>query len=249
MKHVTEEDLVLYHYGEAGGAVELESHLAACDACQLEYSGLRRILAAVDEATVPEPPDGFERVVWARLQPRLEGARPFWQGLGIRQLAFAAGLAVFVLAAVIAVRYWPVAPQPAGVVAGEDFRERVLLLSLGEHLDRTEMVLSELANTSAEGSIDISQEQAWAEDLVQENRLYRHTAANAGDSTVLTALDELERILLEVARGPSTMTADELDDFRQRLDSEGTVFKVRVLGSRVREREERVALAAGPPRV
>ena len=43
------------------------------------------------------------------------------------------------------------------------------------------MVLIELANADANGPLDISAEQARAEDLVSETRLYRQTAARTGE--------------------------------------------------------------------
>ncbi|MFB3855606.1 MAG: anti-sigma factor [Vicinamibacterales bacterium] len=261
MNHVTEEDLVLYNYGEHDGAAELEAHIEACADCRREFNGLRRILAAVDAARVPEPPEGFERRVWARLQPKLQPSPARWRdAFSFRHLALATGLAAMVVAVVVSVGFWP-GPRAkvetpaehggadAAAATDAETAARVLLLALGEHLDRAEMVLSELANAGGEGPVDISQEQAWADDLIRENRLYRQTAASAGDGAVTSTLDDLERVLLEVARGPSMLSAEEAEDFRDRLESEGTVFKVRVLGSRVREREERGELATATPTV
>ena len=55
-------------------------------------------------------------------------------------------------------------------------------------------------------------------------------------------LDELERNLLEVVHSPSQVTAANLDDVRQRIDAASLLFKVRVLGDELRQRE----LAAPP---
>lgn len=265
MRHVTEEDLVLYRYGEALNAAEVESHLEACEGCRREYIALCRVLAAVDTAPVPERGEGYETELWARLRPRIEeiqaARKSRWPGSFGLRFAWVAGAAALVFAAALAVFLRPGsgpveergAPGAAGAravaVEEETLQERVLLAALGEHLDRTEMVLSEIANISGEGPIDISLEQSSASDLVQENRLYRQTAAAAGEGTYATALDEFERVLLEIARGPSMLSSDELSYFRQHLESEATVFKIRVLGSRVREREERVVLAGGTPTV
>src|SRR5438045_3306640 len=69
--HLTDDDLVLHYYGEMAGAEErrAESHLAACDACQANYTQLQRVMAFVDAAPAVEAPDGFERNAWARLSP------------------------------------------------------------------------------------------------------------------------------------------------------------------------------------
>ena len=86
-------------------------------------------------------------------------------------------------------------------------------------------------------SIDVSDAQAWAADLVDANRLYRQAAIRDGDTMVADVLDELERNLLEIVHGPSTLTPAQLDQLRVRLDAAALLFKVRVLHDELRERE------------
>jgi hypothetical protein len=74
-------------------------------------------------------------------------------------------------------------------------------------------------------------------DLVDTNRLYRDAAERAGDSTVAGLLDELERTLLEIANGPSTLTPAELEAVRARLDAAALLFRVRILSDELHERE------------
>ena len=99
------------------------------------------------------------------------------------------------------------------------------------------MVLIELTNASPKGSLDISNEQARAGDLVTETRLYRQTAERTGDTSITGVLDELERVLVDITHAPSQMTPGQLDELRQRLEAEGILFKIRVLGSNVRNQE------------
>jgi hypothetical protein len=84
---------------------------------------------------------------------------------------------------------------------------------------------------------DISTEQRWAEDLVAASRLYRQDAVDAGEQSVALVLDELERSLLEIARTPSRATAARLNEIRRRIDAASLLFKVRVLGNELRQRE------------
>ena len=71
--HPTEEDLVLHFYGETGPDEErrVDDHLASCSACRQSWTELGETLKLVDAATVPEPNEGFERVMWARVQQAL----------------------------------------------------------------------------------------------------------------------------------------------------------------------------------
>jgi len=86
--------------------------------------------------------------------------------------------------------------------------------------------------------VDISAEQQRAQDLVEANRLYRQTATRTGDSTLVDVLDELERVLVEIAHSPAQLSSAQLNEIQQRIEARGILFKVRVIGSDVREREK-----------
>jgi hypothetical protein len=122
--------------------------------------------------------------------------------------------------------------------SGDPARERVLLVAVGDYLERSQMVLIELANANPKGPLNISSEQERAEDLLTENRLYRQTADHTGNTAVSDVLDDLDRVLLEIAHAPSEWTTEDMAKFRQRLEAEGILFKIRVLGSNVRNQED-----------
>ena len=86
--------------------------------------------------------------------------------------------------------------------------------------------------------MDISPEQERAQELISETRLYRQTAATTGNASVTGILDELERVMLDIAHGPSRLSPVELEKLRARLEAEGILFKIRVVNSNVRSQEE-----------
>jgi hypothetical protein len=234
MNHLNDEQLTLYYYGETAPASGIEEHLGVCESCRLSYQNLQRVLNSVDSYPIPERDAGFEDRVWKALEHRLE-SRSFathWDRWKI-----AASLAVAMLVVVVAFlagRTWrtpPPAPRP--IADASQVRERVLLVAVGDHLERSQMVLIELANARG---LDISYEQKAAEDLLESNRLYRQTAATAGDVATATLLEELERVLLEIAHSPSAVSGHELEDLRKRIEDRGILFKVKVYGSQVEER-------------
>jgi hypothetical protein len=248
--HLTDDDLVLHYYGELGRDEEARAgeHLTGCPACHENYRRLQRVLAAVDETavTVPEPSPGFERTVWARLQPEIQ-SRPgrglSWFVLSPARLAWAAIVVLLVSGAFFAGRLsprTPAGPAELPTTAADQLRERILLIDLGDHLDRSQMVLVELVSTDGTGGVDISGERARAEQLVAANRIYRQTASETGDTAVVQLLDELERLLVDVAASPSQLSSQDLLDVQQRIESRSLLFKVRVLSSEVRERQQSV---------
>jgi len=241
MNHLTEEQLVLYYYGE-GEAADVRAHLDTCESCRAEYANLQRVLNVVDALPVPDRAPDYGAQVWRRLEPSMGGRRRWWSApllWPMRHRAAAAVTATLIVAAFLAGRYYPT-PRAAQTADAGQVRERILLVAVGDHLERSQMVLVELANARPGEPMNIGPERARAEDLVAENRLYRQTALRTGDARVASVLDELEPLLLEIAHGPDRLTPEELEKLRQRIEGDGILFKVRVLGSTVRREETTV---------
>jgi anti-sigma factor RsiW len=123
--------------------------------------------------------------------------------------------------------------QPADTAA--NVRERVLLVAVGDHLERSQMVLVELANAQTVDELDISAERQSADELLASNRLYRQTAVQMGQTSVASVLDDLERVLVEVARGPSEISMQQLAELQRRIEAQGLLFKVKIIGSEMRQ--------------
>jgi hypothetical protein len=239
--HLNEDDLVLHYYGEMDDDAETRaaSHIAACGACHDSYTRLQRVLAAVDAAPAPEPAPGFERIVWARLEPNLRRRRSWgsWLVASPAHLAWAATVLLLVGASFVAGRLYR-GVDAGGAASAEQIRERILLVDLGDHLDRSQMILVEIASAGSDDSVDLTFERARAEQLVQNNRLYRQTAITSGDPRITDLLDDLERVLVEVAAAPTEVPASDLSDVQRRIDARDLVFKLRVLSAELREQQK-----------
>ncbi len=238
--HLNEDELVLLHYREDAGA-DAESHLASCAECTARLRALAETLSLATAPDAPERGDEYGAQVWAKLRPQLglsgppvESPKvvPFRRRVWPQVAAFAALAAALVLAFLLGRRF-PAEPQP---VAAE-VRERVLLVAVGEHLERSQLVLVELANAPAGEVLDVSAQRAVADELVASGRLYRASAVRTGDPALVAVLEELERVLVEVAAGPAALQPADLVKLQQRIESSGLLFKVRVVGTQVRERE------------
>jgi hypothetical protein len=237
MNHLNEEQLVLYYYGE-GGAAGVEEHIGSCESCRDSYHTLQRVLNSVDSLPVPERSADYEAQVWRALSTKLPRRSFASRWFTWRPMIVAASMAMLVVAAFFAGRTWQ-KPPVAQVDRRDNVRERVLLVAVGDHLERSQMVLVELSNAGApkNGSLDISYEQSAAEDLLESNRLYRQTAASAGDIATASLLDDLERTLLEIAHSPSAVSEKQLDDLRKQIEDQGILLKVKVFGQKVEERQ------------
>jgi anti-sigma factor RsiW len=248
MRHYSEDELILYRYGEGRHRERVDEHLQACDACASTYRSIAGTLATVGELDIPERDDRYGLEVWQRIRHRLPVQEAPWWMAWYRP-ALAGAIAALIVAAFVAGRFWsrptpePSAPVEANETLPADAGERVRLAAIGDHLERSGRVLLDLVNTDGL-HVDVSGQQAWASDLIDANRLYRHAAERAGEDGIASVLDELERNLLEIVHGPSTLTPAELEAVRVRLDAGALLFKVRILSDELRERE----LAPSQPR-
>lgn len=243
MKHASEQDLILYFYGDASNGSVIERHLAECATCAAEFAQLRTTLSAI-QFPVPERAPDYEAQLWSTLRPHLGEAgtpqRSVWAALlQPRRWAVAGALALIILAAFLAGRHWPEKAGTQQVVNTNTPKvnsDRVLMVAVGDHLDRTEMILVELTNTRPEGKVDISAERDLAQTLVNENRLYRQTAQHDKDPEIAGVLDQVERVLIDIAHQPDSVSGKQLEELQQRIESQGVLFKVRVVESKAKAR-------------
>lgn len=244
--HLSDDDLVLHFYGER----DASAHIDGCASCQARLGSLRQVLAAVDSAPEPELPEGFERTVWARLEPALTTERSGWRGwfeFSSARLALAASVLLLVAAAFYAGRVTQPEVSAPAALADATLRDRILLMDLNEHLDRSQAMLVELVAAGGPEDIDMGFERSRAEDLVAANRLYRQTAEATGDRAVQELLDSLERLLVDLAAAPDELSDDDIRSVRSRIETEGLLFKVRVLSSAIRERQQEAIRRRGAP--
>jgi hypothetical protein len=241
MNHLNEDELILYYYGETGETEDASRHIQECGECRAAYGALLRVLNLLDGVPVPEPAADYGARVWQRIEGRLGVRRRFWQARAPWRWAVAgAALAGLMVAAFFAGRFTEAPRQaPVEMAADSQARQRVLLAAVSDYLDRSQMVLMELANANPSRPLDISSEQERAADLVSEARLYRQTAAHTGDTKVAGLLDDLDRVLIDISHAPSELSPADLERLHKRFEAQAILFKIRVLGANVRQEETR----------
>jgi hypothetical protein len=242
MKHLSEEQLILYHYGEAEDWPGIRAHVASCNSCRANYQSLQDVLGVLDRVKVPERTESYGTGVWQQLRSRLPerpAYRDRWQTLlhPSRWVALGSVAALIVVAFLIG-RFWPRPETAPPQLVAEQVGHRILLFEVGEHLERSQMALIEFVNAEFETALDIGDQQSRMRDLITSNRIYRQAAIGAGELALAAVLEELEGVLLEVANSPSTISAGDFNQIRRRIAEGEIIFKVRVIGSQVREREQ-----------
>lgn len=239
MKHLSQNDLVLHYYGESG--VGTAKHIAECSECRANYQEFSSVLSAI---ILPEPsPRGedYGSEVWSKIKPQLQerGKAKRWWAVPRRWSAVAT-VAGLIAVAFLAGRYTnrPPTHSPIQATNNGQLPQRVLVVALGDYLDRSEMLLVEVAHAGRPEDLDLDTQRQYAHELVATNRLYRQTALRVGDVGTAALLDQLERVLLQVEHAPQNVTGSDLQQLRQQIESGGLLFKVRVAQVQIRSKSK-----------
>ncbi len=232
MSHLSQEQLTGAYYGDLDP--ESNRHIGQCAECRSNLERLTDLLDSLREYPVPGRGASYGGEVWTRLLPKLPATKQRYSWLHWWTLvpAAAALLALTFIAGVLTEQR-----RQIGIPASA--RERVLLMAMSDHLERSQIVLTQLLNGTPEG-LDWVAERERARDLITENRLLRQTALHSGDAVHAALLDDLERVLLDVANSPSAMSAGDLDDLRHEIENQGLLFKVRITSVDARQKGQKL---------
>lgn len=235
MTHPTNEQLNEYVERALSPAdhVDVMRHVEGCSDCSVVVADLQRIIREAASLGHVTPPVH----VWKQIESQFSRGQRRTTQWGP---AWAMATAALVILAFLTGRFVEQRIAPAQMAStegvprvdaatSENVRERVLLIAVGDHLERSQMVLVELANAHTRDALDISAERQSADELLASNRLYRQTAAQMGQTNVADLLGDLERVLVELARGPSQVSMRQLAEIQQRIESQGILFKVKVI--------------------
>jgi hypothetical protein len=243
MNHLTDELLVEYFLDRDANRVVVETHLRVCSRCEQVYEEISNAMAV----RAPEPPArerGYGERVWRSIQaplPPYPAKRrfpswPFWP-----RLAFAGACLLGLVAAFLGGSLWERSrTNPLQARNTSQAKQRVVLLILDDHLDRSERLLVQLNHAGAETADPDESLQAEARQLLPDNRLFRQAISANHDPIMTAALDHLERVLLEISNSPDKLNSADLARIEQEMNTDSLLFQIRVLRARNSLPEQKV---------
>jgi hypothetical protein len=95
----------------------------------------------------------------------------------------------------------------------------------------------EVMNTPEAGAVELGFERDTADELLGSSRLYRLSAQQNGDARLAQMLEDLESVLVEIARSPEHVTRRDFDSLRARIADDNLLFKVRAVSKQIHERQ------------
>ena len=235
MKHLNETELIEHYYDESASPADCERHLKVCSACAKHFADLQRDLDGVKPLVPPARGEDYGEQVWQSIR----GSLPVYQKAERsrirlwRPLGWAAACALLIAVAFVAGRQWE-RKQTTSVAVALDpqAQQRVVVVVLGDHLERSERLLVEL-NHAGNDDMSAIPLRSEARELLANNRLVRQSAIRAGDLNVEASLDRLERLLVELANQPDEPSEADLNRLRQEMNTDGLLFDIRILRTRV----------------
>jgi hypothetical protein len=246
MNHLTEEQLVAHYFAEDANRVVAETHLRICSRCEQAFEEISSVLAV----RAPEPParePGYGKRLWrsieAPLRPYPAAKRSYFSW---PHLMLAGACLLVIAAAFLGGSLWQRSrTHPSEAANPAQAKERVVLVILDDHLDRSERLLVELNHAGGEtGSPDDSLQadslQTEAKQLLPDNRLYRQALSTGSDPMMAATLDHLERVLLEVANSPDKLNGADLTRIEQEMNTDSLLFQIRVLRARTSRPEPKI---------
>jgi hypothetical protein len=245
MKHLTEEELIECFYNKNKAANPASRHLEQCVACAEAYAALESDLALITPAEPPARDAAYGERVWRSIAPCLpvyEVRKRSWlRGGAWRVLSYASACALLIACAFIAGRVWEhkqlrttagdnltTIPQPAAPP-----QQRLVVVVLSDHLDRSERLLVELKHADAGSEELISPLRDEARSLLAANRVCRQNAEKDDDPALTAALARLDHLLAELANQQGGLNAAALARLQEEMNSGSLLFEVRVLRSRI----------------
>jgi hypothetical protein len=247
MNHLGDEEMIDLYYGE--GTSASEAHVKGCRQCSTQFADLKSSLDAVSPAAVPQKGTDYGDRVWQKLEPVLipyqKKAAGWWIWTNWKAAIAVAGCAIVLAVVFVGGRYWErLSTKTSAVATNPQTAQRVVLVVLTDHLDRSERMLVQLEHAASNDRTDNADLQSEARELLASNRLYRVTASNAGDPQMAGALDHLEGVLAEIANDPNLSAAD-IERVRKDMNTKGILFEIRVLRSRSSDQESGPLTAKG----
>jgi hypothetical protein len=266
--------VAMYYNDEAPDlAKSAQKHVAECADCAAAYRNLEDDLKALGTLDAPERGEDYGERMWQRVAAELPAAagltapagspaalrlrsavlRPgrkwrSWMWMG---LSYATGCAVLATAAFYVGTVWEhqqhlkrEAAREAERKPGAPEKPRVVVVVLGDHLDRSERLLVELKHADADNQELVKPLRDEARGLLAANHVFREDADKSGDGALSQALDKLDKLLREIANEPGGLNKASLERLQQEMTNEGLLFEVRVLRSRHPYRDTAIRVVA-----
>ncbi len=261
MRHLNEEELIEHYcrkeknqhfFGDDREREVATEHVAECGQCEDSYNELEADLFDLAPFDPPHRDPEYGRRVWESIAgslPERPRRRQLWMSRDLwRGLAYTCAATVLLAATFYAGRMWEHSKTPVTstrpAASAPAAPKRVVVVLLGDHLERTERLLVELKHTDVDDSDMLPPLRDEARNLLPANRICLREAEKSDDTELEQALSALNRVLTDLADQPRGLDPAEVTRLQMEMNADGLLFEVRVLRSRIPVAEQATSTAS-----
>ena len=243
MTSINDDDLILYLLDELNEAerTRIAKAIATDEALQQQYHELASTMDA-SKAWHYEADTGLEQRIWNQVEVTLNQPPHSPQAIAksdsvmstvfnwFKQPAFV--FTAITLAVVTAfmsgrlVEHQEMLDNPEQIIASLDdqARQNILVQSVVLHFERTSRLMTTVSVSDQPNLAD--DEKLWADRLLTSNRIFKVAAKQAQQWRIVSLLEELEPLLIEMANADNNQLTSR-NRLKNRIDQNGLVFKTR----------------------
>jgi len=161
-----------------------------------------------------------------------------WSHVGLwKGVSYAAAGVLLVVGVFLAGRQWEQRKPRTMAKNDVQAKQHIVLLILGDHLDRSERLLVELKHADASSTDTLLPMREEARNLLAANRVCQQSVTQIDDPALATFLNHLGRVLAELVNGPGGLSGSNITRLQNEMNTDSLLFEIRVLRSRVPDQQ------------
>lgn len=225
---------------------DFEAQLEHDAELRLELEAMRSMLELTRARAPDDPGSRYWNNFWARLQPKLK-RKSWWQQLveffaprrGLRVATVMGTLAAALIMAVVLLYQFAVGPEVEPLEETTSFEivkrtDGFFERAAGSHLERSRLLLQDVVNVASNGSPQVERlidNRKRGEELLSQNRSFRHAAESQKNAKLAKLLEELELILIDIANLDTDVAQEALNSLQRRIAKKKLLSKIEILSS------------------
>ncbi len=244
MKTCSKQNLIVdYFFGELNEIqkTEFKKHLANCEDCRNYFEAFASTAPLIKEQKRIKPKPEMLNLYYQALKTKYPTRKKFsfrtkdLLDFLIIKPPFPIRIAEAVVVLMIGIfigraTIWKAEPAQQFTNGNDYTTSHVSELILNHYLQETEMILLDVANTNPNEDeqvfLNLSQ-LAQYRNLLQKTSLCREKAEEANDEKLVTLIDDIELILLEICNIEQRTLTEKVNEIREQINESNLLFEIK----------------------
>jgi len=126
-------------------------------------------------------------------------------------------------------------PDEQGLPLGERASRKILLSNVSSHMEAGQRLIRLVSNQDTGLGQELEQRGQIIEELIQFNRLYRRLAEQSEDTLLVSVLQQMESVLLEINHIEKVDESGSWKAIRRRIDETDLLYQLKVADKKINQ--------------